>query len=363
MPDVKSIFDKKVRETAGPQTRARYDFQAHVAMLRIFDLHEKGNDYSVILDHFDDIVVVDRSERGEVLNFYQVKTKSSGQWTISALTKASGGNCPGSIIGKMYQNAAIFGDMTGSLSFLTNAGFDVRDVDGNRFPADAMRIPAQSLSQDARDKIEQVLDTDFPQPRNPQCCGILFLDRTPLGLSEQGTFVTGRLVEMLCEIGESDDLPIKAIYETIFANVSAKTRRSGVYSTDSEFYADKAVSRNEIEKVLAKAGAAARFRTWWPHLLSEGEKAGFGRIQLVKFENACLRYVRERAAGQFRANVSGKFLATQLPEALTEEDLGSSLIAYAQSLAASAAQRLDEDPESLLPIACVEILEHINGQS
>lgn len=102
MAQLRTMFDKKVRENAGAQTRARYDFQAHIAMLKIFDLHEQANEYQVILDHFDDVVVVEKSASGDLIDFYQVKTKSGGQWSITALTRPKqGAPSPSSIVGKM----------------------------------------------------------------------------------------------------------------------------------------------------------------------------------------------------------------------------------------------------------------------
>lgn len=364
MAQLRSMFDKKVRESAGAQTRSRYDFQAHTAMLKIFDLHEQANDYRVILDHFDDVVVVEKSASGEVIDFYQVKATTAGHWTIAALTRSKkDAPAPSSIVGKMYQNALVFGKATRSISFLSNAGFKVTDVDGKPFPSDADRIPAAALHADEQKAIEDSLDVDFPPPRNPTCSGILFLERTPLSTSAQATFVTGRLVEMLAAIGEDENLPARAIYETIFANVSAKSGRSGVYSSDEEFLSNKAVTREEVARVLQKAGASNRFRAWWPQLLNEATSADYAPGKLIAFQNACLRYLKERAAGQFRPTRLGLLLAAELPVPLSDSDVGSSVIAFAGTIASKVATATGESVSDLIPIACVEILEHLNEQS
>ncbi|MEO8454059.1 MAG: dsDNA nuclease domain-containing protein, partial [Sphingomicrobium sp.] len=121
------------------------------------------------------VVVAERSESGDMIDFYQVKASAGGPWTISALTSSKkGAPPPSSIIGKMYQNAVIFGETTRSVSFLSNVGFKVTDADGKPFPADAPRIPASAIYQGEREAIEDSLDADFPPPRKPQCSGILF---------------------------------------------------------------------------------------------------------------------------------------------------------------------------------------------
>lgn len=359
MAQLRTMFDKKVRESAGAQTRARYDFQAHIAMLKIFDLHEQTNEYQVILDHFDDVVVVEKSLSGDLIDFYQVKTKSSGQWTITALTQSKkDAASPSSIIGKMYQNAVIFGEATRSIRFLSNAGFKVTDSDGKPFSADAERIAASAMHANEQQSIEASLDTDFPPPRNPHCTGMLFLERTPLSTTAQSTFVTGRLVEMLSEIGEDETLPARAIYQTIFANIAVKSGRSGAYSSEDEFIASKAITRDDVTRVLQKAGATNRFRSWWPQLHSEAIAAGYDAAQTIAFQNACLRYLKERAAGQFRPTKLGHLIASQL-----SSPIAGTVIGVATTISENIAATAGETVSDLIPIACVEILERLNEQS
>jgi hypothetical protein len=352
------MFDKKVRENAGAQTRARYDFQAHIAMLKIFDLHEQANEYRVILDHFDDVVVVEKSLTGDLIDFYQVKAKNGGDWTITALTRCKeSAASPSSIIGKMYQNAVIFGEATRSIRFLSNAGFKVTDVDGKPFSVDTDRIAASAIHADEQQSIETALDSDFPPPRTPHCTGILFLERTPLSTTAQATFVTGRLVEMLSEIGEDENLPARAIYQTIYANVAVKSGRSGSYSSEDEFIADKAITRDDVTRVLQKAGATNRFRAWWPQLANEAAAAGYDTAQTIAFQNACLRYLKERAAGQFRPTRLGQLIASQLTS-----PIAGMVIGVATTISESTAAIAGETASDLIPIACVEILERLNEQ-
>jgi hypothetical protein len=316
------------------------------------------------LDHFDDVVVVEKSAAGEVIDFYQVKATTGGPWTITALTRSKKSSpSPSSIVGKMYLNAVIFGEATRSICFLSNAGFKVTDKDGKPFPSDADRIPVATIHQGEQNAIETSLDSDFPRPRDPACSGILFLERTPLSTNAQATFVTGRLVEMLSDIGQEENLPARAIYETIFANVAAKSGRSGIYLSDEDFIANKAVTREDIGRVLEKAGATNRFRTWWPQLLHEATVAGYGPATLIEFQNACLRYLKERAAGQFRPTRLGVLVANELSVPPSEMEIGSSLIEFARIVASEVAKETGEEISDLVPIACVEILEHINEQT
>ncbi|HEX8571352.1 MAG TPA: dsDNA nuclease domain-containing protein [Allosphingosinicella sp.] len=362
MAELRSLFDKKVRENAGAQTNARYQFQAHVAMLKICDLHEGDRSYQVVLDHFDDVVVVTHSDTGIVLDFIQVKSKASGSWTIAALTSAKkDADPPASIVGKMYANAAVFGSATGSLSFLSNAGFSVKGADGKPFPPEVSRISAAALHESEQTRIEAALDPDFPPPREPNCSGILFLEKSPLDLTQQATFVTGRLVEMLGRVGEAEDLPVRALYETIFANVSAKSAASGTYENDTEFYATKAVSRGDIAKVLAKASATPRFRSWWPSLAAELAAEGYSTAKALALENACFSYMRRRAAGEFHTRRLSEAACNQLPPNL-EADLEHKTVLGAATPVAQALGHLEANPVTALAAAIVEIMERTHGK-
>ena len=62
------------RETAGSRSTNRLDYQQDYAIFCLLELHTKGEDYRILLDYHDDIVILFPSEDPQDIHFYQVKT-------------------------------------------------------------------------------------------------------------------------------------------------------------------------------------------------------------------------------------------------------------------------------------------------
>jgi hypothetical protein len=119
-----ALHKTKPREKAGARTAARFEFQANFSILKILDIHEAGDDYRAIFDHFDDLTILNSSSQPTCIDFFQIKGLSTGSWTIKRLVKEQTDKAPPrSIIGKMYKNAHDFAAHANSITFASNGMF------------------------------------------------------------------------------------------------------------------------------------------------------------------------------------------------------------------------------------------------
>jgi hypothetical protein len=89
-----TVSSAKPREKAGAHTMARYGFQVHASILKMLDLHQTGNDYRAVFDHFDDLMVFDKADQPENVEFYQIKSQSSGPWSLKGMVRKQGKALP-----------------------------------------------------------------------------------------------------------------------------------------------------------------------------------------------------------------------------------------------------------------------------
>jgi hypothetical protein len=111
------------REKSGETGYERYDYQASWGLALIFESHDDLDDYAIAFEFHDDIVRLNSSSLPTTARFYQVKTKISGHWTLTDLSKrkkAKDGTSLPSFIGKMYDNYELFPAETERLSFVSN---------------------------------------------------------------------------------------------------------------------------------------------------------------------------------------------------------------------------------------------------
>lgn len=271
-----SLHTQKPREKSGSRTTSRFQFQANFSILKILDLHESGNDYRVLFDHFDDLTVLNSSDAPTRIQFYQIKGRDSGKhWTIKQLVKEDKtGASPKSIIGKMYKNAADFPAEAECAAFASNASYDFLLKDGTKTTTDHATIVGAQLHSTELQAIDAILETDFPSPRNPTCEGILLFERTNLPLQQQATFVTGRLAEHLATYAGEEGFAIRALYEVLIQNVMARAGNTEDAGSLELLHKNKSLARSEIAALVERARTKRNFETSWPIILTELKVAG-----------------------------------------------------------------------------------------
>jgi hypothetical protein len=82
------IINIKPREKSGSRTQNRFDYQIHWAIAELLELHNDKNNYLIVLEHHDDIIVFDSETEPKKVSFYQIKTNSyDNYWTIKRLLR------------------------------------------------------------------------------------------------------------------------------------------------------------------------------------------------------------------------------------------------------------------------------------
>ena len=84
------VVQKKPRETSGSRSANRFDFQKDWAILKLFELHQCKDDYLLVLDYHDDVMVLD-SEHDPQSAFLSIKTKDNGVWKLNDIVRTKKG--------------------------------------------------------------------------------------------------------------------------------------------------------------------------------------------------------------------------------------------------------------------------------
>ena len=124
----------KPRENAGSMASNRFDFQKNWAICKLIELSNLNEDFVLAFEFHEDIIVFDSSENPNFIDFYQIKTKNSGKFNLSALLKKQlqkNGN-GNSILGKLFNNKLNFEEETKSLNLVSNTFFSFKDVHNSK---------------------------------------------------------------------------------------------------------------------------------------------------------------------------------------------------------------------------------------
>jgi hypothetical protein len=115
---------KPVRERSGSIASNRFDYQKDWSLCKLLQIHESGKSYVLIFEHDEDLIILDSENTPKKIDFYQIKTRNSGEWRVSDLIR-SDKKSNSSFLGKLYSNKIKYGLQTGSLNFISNSKFNI----------------------------------------------------------------------------------------------------------------------------------------------------------------------------------------------------------------------------------------------
>ncbi len=261
--DIKaSLLINPVRENS--ETFWRYSFQYDFGLLMAIELFQKHNDFVVLFEFHDDILILDSALNPTMIDFYQVKTRDTpSSWTIWNLMKLKNWN---SILWKLYSNKMKFWSYANNLFFVTNTSINVSA------PAKNWKIwktvlsspndyPVKNLMQVDIDTINEALEQELTtKPINLEDLWILKI--TKLGVKDSSTHCRWLLIDLVEEINPWVRVNGPTIYRTIFHEITRKGKIKPVPLeladvTDTKFaelIKSKWLSREEFENILKCIG-------------------------------------------------------------------------------------------------------------
>ncbi len=294
-----AVASVKPREKSGAHTMARYGFQVHASILKILDLHRARADYRAVFDHFDDLMVFNKSDLPDEVGFFQIKSKNTGTWTLKEMIKKAGqGPAPVTFLGRLHHHMATFGQMVSCLGFVSNLAFKLKLTNGSATTADHHVIRATDLHAEEITTLKAAVARDSANPPIVDGTNLFVFERTGLGLMDQDSFVKGRLLEFVHERDDAEHVPIISLYDTLRGSVFTKTGVTQEFTATAEFYDRKTLCRADIEAMFSRATAGRRFHENWTVIQRDLVAVGMTTRQIISLHSSCIRYIKARSAGE-----------------------------------------------------------------
>lgn len=256
MSDLLTAFaELPPRENDGARAANRFDYQKNWSICHLMELHASGEDYLMVLEHHEDVAVLNFSNTPNQVDFYQVKTKKTGNWTIHQLIKPNGGNKP-SIMTKLYDNYLNFRQSTSHLVFVSQQPLSNKLQNG-KSAKDMTLIPFDQLSTADKEKVHLALEGS-----NAEFCDHIGLAKinylkTDLRLEDHTSATKGKLVEFFEKQHPDSQIHASLAYKTIFDEVRRKTTYERVCESEIEL-TNKSIGREQFEEMI---GAVLQHRS------------------------------------------------------------------------------------------------------
>lgn len=247
-----SIVQIKPREIAGSISSSRFDYQKDWSLCQLLEYHEKENDYLLLFDYHEDLIIMDSESDPNKVSFFQLKGKKSGNWTLNNLIESEK-NKDGipllSILGKLYSCKHKFSIETSTLNFISNARFNIKLNDGSAgLSKDKICITELTL----RDKeiIKGKLKVEFSLAEMSDFEDIIFLEVTPLSLDDSATHSRGKLSDFLYRIRPLGKFAVSALYQNLLNEVKKRSAYSKEIFSFEELIEKKGIGKKLLNNWL-----------------------------------------------------------------------------------------------------------------
>lgn len=289
------LASKAPRETSGSRTSNRYDYQKNWALCKLIELHEVQSDYLLLLDYHEDIIVLDGEIEPNTAEFFQVKTKKQGNWTINALARQPNKKKGGadSILGKLYSSHRLCDSGARRLQFVSNQGLAAKLNDSS----DGLlkcEISFNDLCAKDKEKIHFALEGE-----NPAFCDIdglskLYIYRADLSLDDHESHTKGKLVTFFETRYPGIEVSITAIYRALFDEIRRKTNVEVTFCNFSELRQAKGLGKSDIQTAIKLAASHISPIHLWEEARTFLVAEGVGASRLIVTKAAFLRYSIEK---------------------------------------------------------------------
>lgn len=224
------------KDLSGSIAKNRFRLELLWGIGKIIDEHKANNEYTIIFDFKCDIEL----HKDDELDFYQIKTKKSGNYNSNNLCKKDK-NENNSILGKLY--ALYSPNYNIKLAIVCNKQLKIKNKEID-FPEQCFADLDQDVLDDVREKLCAELKL------NTVCLDNVFYIFDNMDLLNPEDSIRGKLVKSFVDIkGEEPQNP-NALYRLVVDSVKEKASYEFDLGTYADVVKNKGITRSEFDKML-----------------------------------------------------------------------------------------------------------------
>ncbi len=250
------LIAHRPRETAGSLSANRFEFQLNWAICHLIKLHRTIDEYVVLIDYHEDIVVLNAETNPTSAEFFQIKSKTTGNWTTKQLIKQEKGNSGKklSILGKLYHSYTLWPNCTAGLYFVSNAPLKAKDQK-SQSTIKLATIPFSALLKSEQDEIVNSINTEHSTQDASTGLKLFTYKKCNLTPSGQAEMAIGVVANFLESIQGGQTLPAPAFYRALKDELQRRFRTEQIPISYNELREFKGLSGSHFAKMIEVAVA------------------------------------------------------------------------------------------------------------
>lgn len=246
------------RENAGARSSNRFTFQQVWAFDYMLKIIDSNMDFVLFMEFHDDVIVLNRLENEDYIEFFQIKTdaKDSRYIKSSFITK-NGSKYPEkmSIVQKMIDEFVKFENATRGIHLVSNKNYDFGKLGDNTETKNRDTIILKEINDSNLKKIKADMCKACSKANNcnEECLNIIYFDVADLDLVSYDDTVMGRMIKKLDEMNIPSTIErTRSIYNTILGEIRRINNVEKASGSVDELMKSKAISKEDFLKWISR---------------------------------------------------------------------------------------------------------------
>jgi hypothetical protein len=284
---IDQILTNKPRETSGSKTSRKYTFQKDLSLFLLIEMHEKSNNYAILFDFHDDLIILDSDINPENIDFYQIKSNDRSTWTINSLIIREKDKL--SILGRLYFNKLSFPDNTRSLNFISNSSFKFERLKDGSDSKSKSKITGIEMNDIDITLCNSRIKEEHSLNKNPVFENITTFHVSSLSNKDSSSHCIGALSKLLNNLNPMNKVNSVLAYNQIFNEINKKTNFDVAevkFSELKDLIELKGITKNQFDEIIKSAGLYKSTEEEWNDLKSTLEYLRVGYAEILKYRNA-----------------------------------------------------------------------------
>lgn len=286
------LVDTPPRERSGSRSANRFEFQNNWALCKLIELHRSGEDYTVIFEHHDDILVLSSTSNPPGIDFYQIKTRGT-DWTKRALIHREKGMSGrlSSPLGLLVEHKVRFGATVRSLRFVSNKAFKLKLKDAtSSTPAE---FSLEALEPKELTEIISALRAEHEDP-SLDCASCTHLCQTPFRVEGHRQHAMGELTDFLADLYGNQAVAGKAAYLALCDEIRRRAHNETRPVCPETLSKRHGLTRQDFGELLADLAPRRSLRESLTPYLGLLNAEGLSFAELDGLMSSCATYEVER---------------------------------------------------------------------
>lgn len=282
------LLTTKPREESGSKTTRKFTFQNDFSLYLLLRRHNLLEDYTFLFDFHEDLVVLNSSKNADKIQFYQIKSKDAGKWSLSDLIRSPKG--AQSIISKLYNNKILFPLNTEKITFVTNADYNFKSLKNTDKPEFSLSdISAKNLCDSDIKTCLNKIKNELELSKVDNFEDLFHFKVTKLNNKDSTTHTIGELSSFLDKANPEHKINPNLAYKQLSSEILRKTK-STISENSISSYLDlielKGITKGEFNNFLIKAGLYKSYELEWQDISNELDKSGINFYEKSLLKNA-----------------------------------------------------------------------------